>query len=492
MSSYFIGVDIGTTSTKAVAFSVEGSTIAHHSIGYSIQHAHPDWSEQDPDEIVRAVIEAIQTVQISSQPYGSLQGISFSAAMHSLMAVDEQGIPLTKLIIWADNRAATIANTLKATATGKQLYHATGTPIHAMTPLCKLLWIKENDPALHQKAYKFIGIKEYVFFHFFGKFLIDQSLASATGLLDIQTLQWHSLAMQTAGLAPEKLSQLVSIFHIENCPPEWAAKLTIPARLPFVIGASDGCLANVGTGAVTPDRMAVTIGTSGAVRTGISQPWTDEHMRTFCYVLTRELFVVGGGMNNGGIVAEWLQKNLFDGPDTEDFDHLLDLAQTVAAGAEGLLFLPYLLGERAPIYNAHAKGVYFGITIQHTRAHFIRATLEGIALAVYHTGKALLDRFPEIETLSVGGGFARSGFLVQLLADVFGKKAIISETVESSAYGAVLVGRKAISQLDNWQKTVAMKATQTFEPDAKRHLVYQQSFGIYTRLYQVLEPEFFL
>jgi len=492
MSSYFIGLDIGTTSTKAVAFSATGHVVAQHSIGYPILRPQRDHSEQDPDEIVDAVIATIREVQAKAQPFGTLQGISFSAAMHSLMAVDAQGQPLTQVIIWADNRASHLADILKATKEGMAIYHTTGTPIHAMTPLCKLRWLSEHEPELFRKAHKFIGIKEYIFLQIFGEYVVDYSVASATGLLDIHTLNWSEPALHTARVTPAKLSTLVPIFHTQICPDVWAEKLAIPAQTPFVIGANDGCLANVGSGAITPDRISVTIGTSAAVRIGIAQPWTDVQMRTFCYVLTHDLFIAGGGMNNGGIIAEWLYTNLFPEPGGNDFARLFNQAQTVSPGSEGLLFLPYLLGERAPVYNAHAKGMYFGITIRHTSAHFIRATLEGIALAVYHTGKALVDQLPDIETLYVGGGFARSEFWVQLLADVYGKKVVITETVESSAYGAVLVGWQALGILDSWSQAPALTQTaQTFEPDASRHALYQQQFKKYVRLYEAVKPEFF-
>ncbi|MDJ1502675.1 gluconokinase [Xanthocytophaga agilis] len=491
MSSYFIGVDIGTTSTKAIAFSSEGHIISHHNIGYPISHPEPEQSEQDPDEILKAVIETIQQVQKEARTQGTLEGLSFSAAMHSLMAVDVQGKPLTQLIIWADNRAGAVADKLKLSPEGMEIYQATGTPIHAMSPLCKLLWLREHNPDLFKQAHKFIGIKEYVFFRLFGKYVIDHSLASATGLFDIHTLDWNKQALQKIQLPVDKLSTLVDIFHVEHCSSEWAERLTIPDQTPFVIGASDGCLANVGTGAVTPDQVSITVGTSGAVRIGIPKPWTDSKMQTFCYVLTPELFIAGGGMNNGGIIAEWLHNNLFPELEQGDFATLITKALSVPAGSDGLLFLPYLLGERAPVYNAHAKGVYFGITIQHTQAHFIRAAFEGIALAIYHTGRALLDQFPEINTLYVGGGFARSKEWVQLLADVYGKPIAITDTVESSGYGAVLVGRYALKTLKAWRLVPVDKSSQVFEPNSSNHQLYQQVFDLYCKLYNTLSPQFF-
>jgi gluconokinase len=487
-TNYFLGVDIGTTSTKVIAFAADGHILVQHQKGYPIQHPQPDWSEQDPDEILQVVLELIALVQAETRLQATLQGLSFSAAMHSLMAVDIAGKPLTQLMIWADNRSASTADALRNSAQGMSVYQATGTPIHAMTPLCKLAWLRDHQPGLFPQAHKFIGIKEYIVYYLTGRYAVDHSIASATGLFDIHTFDWNPQALRVAGIATAQLSDLVSIFHKEYLLPGVAAQLGIATTVPLVIGASDGCLANVGAGAVAPDRLSVTIGTSGAVRTGIPQPWTDAHMRTFCYVLTSDLFIAGGGMNNGGIIAEWLHQNFF--PEIANFEDLIPLAETIPPGSDGLVFLPYLLGERAPVYNAHAKGVYFGITIQHTQAHFVRATLEGIALAIYHTGKALLDEFPGLATLYVSGGLARSAFVVQLLADVYGKKTLVTETVESSAYGAVIVGWKALGLLEGWPTATPADIPQEAEPDMQKHQVYQQLFARYTRLYHALQSEF--
>ena len=181
--NYYIGIDIGTTSTKAVAFSVNGEVLAKEAIGYAIQHPQPDCSEQDPDEIFEAVINSISKITTTLYNHTPVL-VSFSAAMHSILAVDRTGKPLTPCIIWADNRAGDIAEQLRKSSLGNDFYHATGVPVHAMSPLCKLLWMKENNEPVFRQAHKFIGIKEYIFFRLFGKYLVDTAIASATGLLN--------------------------------------------------------------------------------------------------------------------------------------------------------------------------------------------------------------------------------------------------------------------------------------------------------------------
>lgn len=386
--SYYLGIDIGTTSSKAVAFSEKGEVLASYSFGYEMQHPQDDRSEQDPDEIFAAVINGINKVVKTFEQDPPLF-ISFSAAMHSLIAVDDKGNLMTQCIIWADNRADVIAEKLRNTDKGKQFYEASGVPIHAMSPLCKLLWFKEHQPGIFNNAFKFIGIKEYIFYKLFGEFIIDTSIASATGLLNIKKLQWDENILDFTGIAASRLSQVVSAKHVIYYNGSYP-QLLIGKNIPFVIGASDGALSNLGTGATGPNAMAVTIGTSGAARMAISNPETDALMRTFCYHLKDDLYVAGGGNNNGAVVLQWLKETLLQ--TGEDYDQLFEEAETVAAGSEDLLFLPYILGERAPIWNSNAKGVYFGLTIHHTKAHLIRASLEGVIFSMYSIGKILAEK----------------------------------------------------------------------------------------------------
>src|SRR6476620_2478000 len=206
---YYLGIDIGTTATKAVAFSPKGEVIAVETIYYNMQHPQPGWSEQDADGLFHSVITCINKMVAVLAPR-SLAFISFSAAMHSILAVNEAGNAITPAIIWADNRAAAIAEDLRNTVRGQHFYQRTGVPIHGMSPLCKLLWWKQYEPALFTEAYKFISIKEYIFFNLFGQYLVDTSIASATGLLQLESLTWDDEITSFTGIRLDQLSEVVS------------------------------------------------------------------------------------------------------------------------------------------------------------------------------------------------------------------------------------------------------------------------------------------
>jgi gluconokinase len=478
--SYFLGIDIGTTSTKAVAFSLTGDVINRFSCSYPMYHPKEGWSEQNPDEILNAVITSMNTVLQKSGDQKPVL-VSFSAAMHSLIAIDQHGNPLSACIIWADNRAYEIADELRDSETGSRIYHLTGVPVHSMSPLCKLLWWKKYEPALFSSAYKFIGIKEYIFTRLFNEPVVDTSVASATGLLNLVSLQWDTEVLQYAGIETGRLSEVVSVKYTFPYKPV-SDELLLPAFTPVVIGASDGALSNLGCGATGSQVMAITIGTSGAARLAVQGPITDTSKRTFCYHLKNDLYIIGGATNNGAVVLQWLKEKLLD--EKEGYEEMYRLAGTVAPGSEGVMFLPYILGERAPVWNSNAKGVFFGLGIHHTKAHLVRAAMEGVIYCMYSIGK-ILEENREIRELRASGGFARSELWLQMLADVFNIRVNTSASVESSALGAVLVGAEAL-EIDH---DIRQEILSVHTPISSNHLMYTRTFKKFLRLYDLLKEE---
>jgi len=250
-----------------------------------------------------------------------------------------------------------------------------------------------------------------------------------------------------------------------------------------VTGSSDGASANLATGATGDHVMAITIGTSGAARMVIQGAQTDALMRTFCYHVRDNCYILGGATNNGAVVIQWLRENLLQ--TNEDFGQLFALAAGVEPGSEGLLFIPYILGERAPVWNSKARGIYFGLGIGHTKAHLIRAAMEGVIYCLYSIGKILVEN-KEIRELHATGGFTRSPVWLQMLADVFNIKVLVFGEDESSALGAVITGLGATGNSFPFpQPVLAM-----YEPDASVHAVYRKGFERFTRIYRLVEDEF--
>ncbi len=477
---YYLGVDIGTTAVKALAFSQSGEVLAIQTVTYGMQHPQPGWSEQNPDEILEGVIASINKVVSEMLPLNPAL-VSFSAAMHSLLLTNLLGKPISPCIIWADNRSEEITTNLRESKKGNSFYHKSGVPIHSTSPLCKLLWLKENQPDIFNSAAKFISTKEYVFHQLFAKELVDISIAAASGLLNIQNLKWDEDILEYIGISESKLSPIVSTKHTFNFQVE-NSKLLIPLLTPIIIGASDGALANFSSASAESNNLVVSMGTSGAVRLSSRNISTDQNMRTFCYPIKEDEYIIGGATNNGAVVMQWLKDSILRTEDT--FENLFSHAESVSAGSEGLIFLPYILGERAPIYNSNAKGVFFGLNIQHRQAHLIRAAMEGITFCLFSIGKLLMEN-TSIKGIYASGGFAKSSVWLQMLTDVFNLNVFVAETVESSALGAVKLACESLEL----PFTISQDFENIYKPNETNHLIYKKSFQKFERIYEALKDE---
>ena len=413
--------------------------------------------------------------------------------MHGLLFLDDNQSPLSPLVTWADERSQLMAAELQNTSLGQEIYYRSGTPVHPMSPLCKLLWFKQHQPELLAGASKIVSIKEYFVFQITGQFLIDHSIASATGLFDLFTRNWYEPALKLAGITPSQLSNPVSTTAL--LPPiksESAQRLGIPLDVSWVIGASDGCLANLGVHANKPSQAALTIGTSGAIRVTTKEPLVDEKRRLFTYILDDEHYIVGGSINNGGIMLKWYQEHLMgqSGPDTSLKDNLSATA-AIPAGSDGLICLPYLLGERAPHWNSFDRGVFFGVQFQHTAAHFLKSMLEGITLNLYQIGEAIEDTCGPFDSILANGGVLQSPDWLQIMADVFDKKVVITPGQDSSAMGAILLTMQALGIERKTERDVNTNPPdQHILPNQNAHATYQRVLPVFSDLYDKLQADF--
>ncbi|RXZ31067.1 gluconokinase [Oxalobacteraceae bacterium CAVE-383] len=502
MTKYMIGVDIGTTSTKAVVFTLTGEIVARHAVGYPLIATLPGMAEQAPLQIVDAVLETIGVaVRAAAASPDEIALVSFSAAMHSVIALDARNELLTNSITWADNRAAGWAKRLRQDFDGHAIYRRTGTPLHPMSPLCKLMWLRHDHADLFARAARFAGIKEYVFFRLFGRWLVDHSIASATGMFNLRSMEWDAEALKLAGVTAAHLSAPVpTTYCLRGLPPALARPLGLSVDTPFVIGANDGVLSNLGVNAIHRGQVAVTIGTSGAMRAMVERPYTDVSGRTFCYALDEDHWVVGGPVNNGGNVLQWVRDELA-GAEAEiareigidPYDALTELASRVPAGAEGLLFHPYLAGERAPLWNADLRGSFFGLALHHGKAHMVRAVLEGVIFNLLSILPAVEAVTGPAEHIVATGGFAHSALWRQIMADIFEREVVVPECVESSCLGAAVLGLHALKLIASLDAVGSMVgATHRHVPIAENAAVYARLRPIFMAIPRKLEQEYLL
>src|SRR3954471_24061932 len=310
-----LGVDIGTTSAKAVAFDADGRELGRGETAYPLLEPEHGQAVQDPAVVVEGTLTAIRTAVAGARDEGApIAALSFSGALHSLVGLDAQGGALTPLVTWADMRATEQAERLRAEH--PELHDRTGTPLHPMSPLPKLVWFAECEPETFAAVTRWAGIKELVVARLTGTWAVDHSIASGAGLLNLRALDWDAEALAIAGIDAERLSPLVPATHRFELgaaaagpathrlelPPSPAADLGLEAGLALIVGAADGPLANLGLGAVHPGVAACSIGTSGALRLMVESPAVDPQRRVFCYALVPGRWIVGGAINNGGAV----------------------------------------------------------------------------------------------------------------------------------------------------------------------------------------------
>ncbi len=479
--SCILAVDIGTTSTKGLVVQSDGEVLSSSHRAYITSYPQPGYAEQSADELWNAVKQVI--IESGERYRDQISGISFSCAMHSLLVVDEKGNALSPVIIWADTRSAALAKALRTSDEGKRMYITTGTPIHPSSPLCKLAWMKREQPGLFQSAFKLVSIKEYIWFKLVGKWEIDYSLASATGLFDIHQLQWMPEALAFAGIDESKLSKCVSPYHtFTGIEKSLASELTINASVNLIIGGSDGCLANLGSGVMSADELSVTIGTSGAVRTTSRTCKEDQQQRVFNYRLDEDHFIVGGATNNGSVLLSWFSENILkEQPDAPLF---VDRAMEIAPGSEGLIFLPYVMGERAPFYNPDACALFFGLAQHHTHAHMMRALLEGICFELRSIVEAVEASTGKASRVIASGGFTGSAGWVQLLADILNKEVSITDSNNASALGAAKIGFRALKMRYDFNDAQRERSFFPTEGNTARYNPYYVLFGELTDVLQ--------
>jgi gluconokinase len=396
-------------------------------------------------------------------------GVSLGAAVHGLVPLDARGLPLGPLLTWADGRGAAEAESLRRDGAAVRLHRRTGTPVHPMSPLVKLAWWSGSDPIAVRRVPRWGGVKELVLGALCDAgHVVDLSCASATGLFDVHELRWDPEAVHVAGVRPDQLAEVVPTTRVVGPLTSDVARATgLPPGTPVVAGAADGVLANLGVGAVPEGVAAVSLGTSGALRAVRRGPAVDDAGRLFCYALTDELWVSGGATNNAGSVVRWAATafgavpadRVPDGDAADRADALL-LAEAAAvpAGSEGLLCLPYLLGERAPWWRSGLRGAYVGLRRDHTRGHLVRAAVEGVCQQLALVRESLGAAGVGVTEVRATGGAVASPLWTQVLADALDLPVRVAESREGAGLGAALLGLHALGALDDLEAAAALVA----------------------------------
>lgn len=495
----WIGVDVGTTGVRAIAYQKDGLSLCSADEFYPLETPYPDWAEQNPKIIYKAIEKVVREVANTLIYKGkNVSGIAISTVMHSFAPANENRELLSNMITWADSRSVGIVNELKKDeALVKGFYERTCCPTHSCYPFLKILWVRKNYPDVFAKMRYIYSLKDYIFEKMTGEWVVDKSSASASGLYNAHKMDWDEEILNYAGITREQLPPVVSTTYQSKLTDSAAQRLNLPENLPVVIGATDGVLVNVGIGAIEDGQLSATIGTSGAIRMLTKTPKVDSLGRTWCYNLTDDMWVAGGAINNGGIIMRWLRDKVchysnhrLEDIDIDPYDLMTLKASKIPAGAEGLLLLPFFTGERAPYWNSELRGMFFGLSLNHSRSHMIRAGMEGICFSLNCVLSALKD-FGQVKDIRVSGSFTKSPLWLQIMADIFGEHITLPQNSEGAAFGAAVLGFIASGEMKDISDTANLiKPKKVYKPQAENKEVYEELFDIYSSLYEKLQPDF--
>jgi xylulokinase len=493
---YLLAHDLGTTGNKATLFDVDGSTVkVSTSEPYPTHYPQPGWAEQDPADWQRAIWQCTHRLisEAGIEP-GAIAAVSFSGHMQGALLVDRQGIPLGKSIIWADQRSTTQSDYISSVCGSETLYHLTGQRISPTYTAPKLLWIKEHYPSIYEQAYKVMQPKDYAAFLFSGVFATDYSDASATLLFDLSNRQWASEVIKALGLRSELFPDVYpSTAIIGHVTPEAAAASGLIAGTPVVIGGGDGACATVGAGAVRQGDAYAYIGSSSWIAVTSRQPIYDPQQRTFTLAhLMPDYYFSLGTMQAAGGAYGWLERLFHPDGDAQALQLMDEQAANVAAGAGGLLFLPYLMGERSPYWNPLARGALVGLTMPHSQPEVARAVLEGVAFNLRLILDALRVQDIQIGKLLLIGGGAKSAVWRQILANVLELPIYLPAlTTEATALGALVAGGIGVGLFPDFtviDRLIAIREAEHPEPVHRQQ--YAALLDLFKQTYQALNPIF--
>jgi xylulokinase len=447
-----LGLDLGTSSVKALLMAEDGATIGEGSASYPVRSSRPGWAESSPEDWWNTVVEATQT---AVGPHGAEVGaIGLSGQMHGIVLADDRGHPLRPAILWADTRSAEQLATYRGLDEDARERLANPPAVGMAGP--SLLWLRDHEPETYASARWALQPKDWLRLRLTGEAAAEPSDASATLLYDLLSDDWDYIVIEALGLRAGLLAPLVASAEVAGTLTREAAKfLGLRAELPVAAGAADTAAAMLGGGLLRPGLVQLTVGTGGQIVAPKSAPEPDPHRRTHLYrAATPDLWYSMAAIQNAGLALEWARNTL--GASWHD---VYEEAFAVPPGAGGVVFLPYLSGERTPRFDPDSRGAWVGLGLDHGRGHLLRAALEGVAFALREGLEALEEAGTVVPELRLAGGGTAEKPWQQLLADVLGRPLRVlpgAVAAVASARGAALLAGSASSVYKSWEDVLAL------------------------------------
>lgn len=500
--SYLLGIDIGTTGTKTVLFDYLGNTIMSAVAEYPLYQPENGWAEQDPEDWWKAVVITTKEVLFKTGINASeIKGIGLSGQMHGLVLLDKTYRVLRRAIIWCDQRTQKECEQITQIIGREKLIQITANPALTGFTASKIMWVKNNEPQIFEKTAKILLPKDYIRYMLTGEFATEVSDASGMQLLDITKRNWSNEVIDKLGIDIKKLAKVYESPEISGCINKWASEITgLKEGTKVAGGAGDQAAGAIGNGIVQPGIISSTIGTSGVVFAYTDKVTIDVQGRvhTFCHAVPNTWHVMGV-TQGAGLSLKWFRDNFCEKEveiakllGIDPYELMSQKAQEITPGCDGLLYLPYLMGERTPHLDPSARGVFFGLSARHTKLYMLRAVMEGVG----HSLKDCLDIITEmdipVKEVRASGGGGRSEVWRQIQADMFNNRVVAMNSSEGPALGvAILAGVGAGIYKDVVEACgIIIKPITIQEPIFENSVLYSKYHDIYKNVYIFLKEQF--
>lgn len=502
MKHLVIAHDLGTTGNKASLYDSEGTLLGSAFEAYETVYAQHGWAEQNPEDWWRAVCHTTkQLLAETSTARDEVAGVSFSGQMMGCVALGRDARPLRHALIWADQRAVAQERWMKERIAPEDAYRITGHRLSSSYSLSKMLWLRDHEPDVFRSTHSFVQAKDAVVARLTGNFVTDRSDASGTNLYDLERGTYSETILQAADFDERKLPELaLSTDVVGEILPAIADEFGLPTGTPVVIGGGDGCCAALGAGIWREGGAYNYVGSSSWIAMATKEPVYDPDQRTFTWAhVVPGLFSPCGTMQAAGASYQWareqlghVEKEAAVREDVSVYDLLNALAATSPPGAHGLIYLPYLLGERSPRWNADARAAFVGLTMRHTRADMIRSVLEGITMNLRIILDALTRQGIEIHSMRLIGGGAQGAFWNELMADIYDLPVQrLTYLEEATSMGAAVAGGVGVGLYEDFSIIERMNPiARTIEPNPTSQAAYEHLFPVFDETYHALVPIF--
>ncbi len=497
VKKYLLGIDIGTSACKIAVFNKQGEVVASGNGDYPVYYPKPGYAEQNPDEWWESIYRTIKTtLQKADIDNKDIAGIGVDGQSWSAIAIDENGKVLTNTPIWMDTRADSICKRLNQEIGGEEIFNLAGNSLQSSYTTAKIIWYKENLPEVYEKIYKILQSNSFIVYRLTGVLSQEKSQGYGLHCFDMRTGTWNEEMCSRLGIPFDFLPDIYDCHQVVGYVTEEAAALSgLAAGTPVVAGGLDAACGTLGAGVIHPYETQEQGGQAGGMSICLDEYSADPSLILSFHVVPNQ-WLLQGGTTGGGGVMRWFEKEFADFEREEgkrlgksSLALLDDAAANIDPGCDGMVFLPYMAGERSPIWDVNAKGVYYGLDYSKTKGHFVRAAMEGVAYSLKHNLEVAAAAGAQVGELRAMGGAANSLLWTQMKSDITGKPIAVPSSDTATTLGAVILAGVGVGMYRDFEEAVEMtvKVRRYHKPNKENHEIYQRNYETYLELYNNLK-----